>query len=63
MQQSIFTIGHGGRTVESFLELLRQHNITYLIDVRSQPYSRYQPDFSKQAGNGNRAANERRSGK
>ena len=48
-QQSIFTIGHGGRTVESFLELLRQHNITYLIDVRSQPYSRYQPDFTKQA--------------
>jgi len=48
-QQSIYTIGHGGRTVETFLELLQQHHIAYLIDVRSQPYSRYQPDFTKQA--------------
>ncbi len=48
-QQSVYTIGHGGRTVEEFLELLRQHHIAYLIDVRSQPYSRYQPDFTKQA--------------
>jgi uncharacterized protein (DUF488 family) len=48
-QQSIYTIGHGGRTVEAFLELLQQHHIAYLIDVRSQPYSRYQPDFTKQA--------------
>ncbi|MGB3715872.1 MAG: DUF488 domain-containing protein [Candidatus Promineifilaceae bacterium] len=48
-QQSIYTIGHGGRTVEAFLELLQRYNIAYLIDVRSQPYSRYQPEFTKQA--------------
>ncbi|MGB3715865.1 MAG: DUF488 domain-containing protein [Candidatus Promineifilaceae bacterium] len=47
-QQSIYTIGYGGRTVEAFLELLRRYNIAYLIDVRSKPYSRYQPDFTKQ---------------
>jgi uncharacterized protein (DUF488 family) len=46
---SIYTIGHGGRTIDAFLELLRQHEIAYLIDVRSQPYSRYQSDFSKEA--------------
>lgn len=47
-QPSIYTIGHGGRTVEAFIELLQQHDIAYLIDVRSQPYSRYQTDFTKQ---------------
>jgi uncharacterized protein (DUF488 family) len=26
---------------------LRAHQIAYLIDVRSRPYSRYKPDFSK----------------
>jgi len=48
-QQKIFTIGHGGRTIETFLELLRHYDIAYLIDVRSQPYSRYQPEFTQQA--------------
>lgn len=48
-QQAIVTIGHGGRTIEDFLLLLELNHIAYLIDVRSQPYSRYQPDFTKQA--------------
>ena len=48
-QQSLYTVGHGGRTIETFLDLLQQHHIVYLIDVRSMPYSRYQPDFTKQA--------------
>ena len=47
--QAIYTIGHGGREVKTFLELLRQNDISFLVDVRSQPYSRYQPDFTKQA--------------
>jgi uncharacterized protein (DUF488 family) len=46
---SIYTIGHGGRRIEAFLETLRQHDIAYVIDVRSKPYSRYQPDFSQSA--------------
>lgn len=48
-QRPIYTIGHGGRTVEDFVDLLGQHQIAYVIDVRSRPYSRYQPDFTKQA--------------
>lgn len=43
----IFTIGHGGRTIDTFLDVLTQHDIAYVIDVRSQPYSRYQPDFTQ----------------
>ncbi|MDX1612792.1 MAG: DUF488 domain-containing protein [Candidatus Promineifilaceae bacterium] len=46
-QQPIYTIGHGGRDLDDFIALLGRHHIAYLIDVRSQPYSRYQPAFNK----------------
>lgn len=45
----IFTIGHGARTIEQFIALLRQYRIQFLIDVRSQPYSRVHEQFSKHA--------------
>lgn len=32
--------------MDGFLELLKRHQIGYLIDVRSFPRSRYNPDFS-----------------
>ena len=43
----IFTIGYGNRTIEAFIALLKQYDIELLVDVRSQPYSRYNPDFGK----------------
>jgi len=46
LRPAIYTIGHGGRSIESFIELLKKHQIDFLIDVRSAPYSRYQPEFS-----------------
>lgn len=46
-QLPIFTIGYGARDIETFLEVLKQYRIDYLIDVRSKPYSRYKPEFSK----------------
>lgn len=42
-------IGYGNRSLEEFLEVLKQHGIEYLIDVRSVPFSRYKPQFSKHA--------------
>ena len=44
----IFTIGYGGRKTEEFIALLKQYDIDTLVDVRSQPYSRYAPDFNKE---------------
>ncbi|MCP4359511.1 MAG: DUF488 domain-containing protein [Chloroflexi bacterium] len=44
----IFTIGYGAREIDAFIIALKTYEITYLIDVRSKPYSRYKPDFSKQ---------------
>ena len=43
----IFTIGYGNDPSEEVFARLRQHSIEFLIDVRSQPYSKWSPDFSK----------------
>jgi uncharacterized protein (DUF488 family) len=45
----IFTIGHSNHTLEKFVELLRQHEVTTVVDVRSAPYSKWQPQFSKES--------------
>ena len=48
-QPAIYSLGHSNRTIEHFLSLLSQHDIEVLVDVRSRPYSRYCPHFSKPA--------------
>ena len=37
---SVWTIGHSNRSKETFLELLKEHNIEVLVDVRSFPKSK-----------------------
>ena len=44
----LFTIGHSTHTVEYFIELLKQHSITAVCDVRSNPYSNYNPQFNRE---------------
>lgn len=44
---SLFTIGHSTHTQEYFLGLLRQHNIDYVLDVRSSPFSKFASWFNK----------------
>jgi uncharacterized protein (DUF488 family) len=45
---SVYTIGHSDHTVAAFVDLLRQHEIALVVDVRSQPYSRWAPQFSRE---------------
>ena len=45
----IYTIGYGSRSMEEFLGALHAYGIAYLIDIRSSPYSRFKPEFSKGA--------------
>ena len=42
----IFTIGHGRLTEDEFFNLLKENDITVLIDVRSVPYSKHVPDYN-----------------
>lgn len=44
---TIFTIGHSRHSTEHFLALLRSHAIEQLIDVRSQPASKWAPHFGR----------------
>jgi uncharacterized protein (DUF488 family) len=44
----IYTIGHSDHTVPAFVDLLRRHGITLVVDVRSQPYSRWAPQFNRE---------------
>ncbi len=44
---SLYTIGHGTRKAEEFLSLLKQYDVRYLLDVRSRPYSRFNPQYNQ----------------
>jgi uncharacterized protein (DUF488 family) len=43
----IYTIGYGARDLGALVSMLGDHDIQYLVDVRSRPYSSYKPEFSK----------------
>ena len=47
--RSVLTIGHSNHPVEAFVELLQHHGVTALADVRSAPYSRFAPQFNREA--------------
>ena len=42
---TVYTIGHSSHAVELFSQLLVEHGVQVLVDVRSAPYSRYAPQF------------------
>ena len=44
----IFTIGHSNHPIERFIDLLQRHKITALADVRSTPFSRFNPQFNRE---------------
>jgi len=48
MLNTVYTIGHSTNTIERFIELLGQHAITAVCDVRSKPYSRMNPQFNRE---------------
>jgi len=48
MPETIWTIGHSNHAVEAFVALLQTHGIGAVADVRSAPYSRYNPQFDRE---------------
>jgi len=48
MPPPVFTIGHSIHTLEFFLQLLQQHGINALCDVRSNPYSKQNSQFNRE---------------
>jgi uncharacterized protein (DUF488 family) len=47
-RQTIFTIGHSTRSVEEFIALLLAHHVELVVDVRTVPRSRRNPQFSRE---------------
>jgi len=45
----VFTAGHSTRPIADFLELLRAHGVRLLVDVRTVPRSRHNPQFNQDA--------------
>jgi|SRR5271154_2348175 len=48
MTKTVYTIGHSNGSAERLLGLLNQHGVTAVADVRSQPYSRFNPQFDRE---------------
>ncbi len=48
MNLSVFTIGHSTHGADKFRDLLAGHKVTAVADVRSSPYSRFNPQFNRE---------------
>ena len=46
---TVLTIGHSNHPQETFLGLLERHRVTALGDVRSTPWSRFNPHFNRKS--------------
>ena len=45
----VFTIGHSTRSIETFIDMLKAHGVKRLVDVRTIPRSRHNPQFNRDA--------------
>ena len=45
----VLTVGHSTRPIDEFIALLRAHRVTQLVDVRTVPRSRHNPQFNGDA--------------
>jgi uncharacterized protein (DUF488 family) len=46
MQRPFFTIGHSTRPINDFIDLIRRADIRFVVDVRTVPRSRKNPDYN-----------------
>jgi uncharacterized protein (DUF488 family) len=47
--RTLYTIGHSTRTVRQLVDLLRAHGVEQIVDVRTIPKSRHNPQFNRPA--------------
>ena len=48
-QPLVLTIGHSTRPIEEFIRLLQAHSVERIVDVRTIPRSRHNPQFNKES--------------
>jgi len=47
MNPKVFTIGHSNHPFSRFMELVQKQEVQMVVDVRTRPYSKYTPYYSK----------------
>ncbi len=48
LSPAVFTIGHSTRTLESFIGLLKENSVKKVVDIRTIPRSRHNPQFDRE---------------
>ncbi len=48
VETTVFTIGHSTRTLAEAVEILKAYGVALVVDVRSVPRSRHNPQFNKE---------------
>ena len=46
---TIYSIGHGNKKIEDFIAEMKSFKIQFLLDIRSKPYSKWNPQFNQAA--------------
>jgi uncharacterized protein (DUF488 family) len=49
MKSTILTVGHSNHELGHFLRILLANQVTAVADIRSEPYSGYNPQFGREA--------------
>jgi uncharacterized protein (DUF488 family) len=49
VRPAVFTIGHSTRPIGEFIDMLRAHGVQRVVDVRSIPRSRHNPQFNRES--------------
>ncbi len=49
MDYAVYTIGHSTHSIEEFIDMLTAHGIEQVVDVRTIPKSRHNPQFNTDA--------------
>ena len=47
IQPTVWTIGHSTRPLDAFIEMLSAHGVKHVVDVRTIPRSRHNPQFNR----------------
>jgi len=47
-ETKIYSIGYSAHTMDSFIDTINRVHITAIVDVRSQPYSQFKPEFNRE---------------
>jgi Protein of unknown function, DUF488 len=47
-QSVVLTVGHSTRALETFIQLLQAHGVKHVVDVRTVPRSRRNPQFNRE---------------